>query len=46
VSGVATADAVEQSFRIAVPADSVADWYRRELVRNMLKRVLSHVGQL
>jgi CO/xanthine dehydrogenase FAD-binding subunit len=23
-----------------------SDWYRRELVRNMLKRVLSHVGQL
>ena len=23
-----------------------SEWYRRELVRNMLKRVLSHVGQL
>lgn len=23
-----------------------SDWYRRELVRNMLKRVISHVGQL
>ena len=23
-----------------------SDWYRRELVRNMLKRVLSHVGKL
>lgn len=23
-----------------------SDWYRRELVRNMLKRVLDHVGQL
>lgn len=31
VSEVATEDAVEQAYRIAAPADSVAAWYRREL---------------
>lgn len=45
----ATLDAAAEAAVVEIhPISDVraSDWYRRELVRNMLKRVLSHVGQL
>lgn len=45
----ATLEAAAQAALVEVhPISDVraSDWYRRELVHNMLKRVLSHVGQL
>jgi xanthine dehydrogenase FAD-binding subunit len=48
VDGATLEAAAEAALAEIHPISDVraSEWYRRELVRNMLKRVLSHVGQL